>query len=106
MSAARYLARAANVAARMIGGEMMIMSGRDSSLFSLNETASTLWQAADGMTTVDQIARAICREFEVDPDTALRDLQEVAQALAGHGILVFSDTPIPDADAAAMQVAP
>jgi hypothetical protein len=99
MSATRYVARAANVAARMIGGEMMIMSGRDSSLFSLNETASTLWQAADGKTPVEQIALAICREFEVDLDTALRDLHEVAGALAGHGILVLSDTPIPDADA-------
>jgi hypothetical protein len=98
MSETRFVARAANVAARMIGGEMMIMSGRDSSLFSLNETASTLWQAADGITPVDQIALAMCREFEVDADTALRDLQEVAEALAGHGILVLSDTPIPAAE--------
>jgi hypothetical protein len=46
----RYIARASNVAARMIGGEIMIMSGLDSSLFSLNATASVLWQAADGVT--------------------------------------------------------
>jgi hypothetical protein len=98
MSETRYVARAANVAARMIGGEMMIMSGRDSSLFSLNETASTLWQAADGMTPMDQIALAICREFEIDEGTALRDLQEVAEALARHGILVLSDAPVPAAE--------
>lgn len=101
MSATRYVARAANVAARLIGGEMMIMSGRDSSLFSLNETASALWQAADGVTPVDQIALAICRDFEVDAETALRDLQEVAEALAGYGIVLLSDSPIPDAASAA-----
>jgi hypothetical protein len=97
MNAGRYVARAANVAARMIGGEMMIMSGRDSSLFSLNETASVLWQSADGMTTLDQIALALCRDFEVDREEALRDLQVVAEALAGHGILLLSDAPISDA---------
>jgi len=40
----RYIARASNVAARMIGGEVMIMSGLDSSLFSLNATATVLWR--------------------------------------------------------------
>ena len=45
-----YVARNPRVAARMLGGEMMIMSARDSTLFTLNETASVLWQAADGAT--------------------------------------------------------
>ena len=35
---------AKEVAARMMGGEMMIMSARDSTLFNLNETASAIWQ--------------------------------------------------------------
>jgi len=95
MSAARYVARAPNVAARMIGGEMMIMSGRDSSLFSLNETASALWQAADGRTPLADLVEAhICRAFEVDLPTALADAEEVVASLAGHGILRVSDSPI------------
>ena len=97
MNSDRYLARAANVAARMIGGEMMIMSGRDSSLYSLNETASVLWQAADGVTPLAQIVRElICRDYDVDAATALRDAEELAQDLARHGILVLSDAPIPE----------
>ena len=98
MNASRYVARATNVAARMIGGEMMIMSGLDSSLYSLNETASVLWQAADGVTPLAQIVeRQICREFDVDPAVALRDAEELAEALARHGILLLSDSPLPDA---------
>jgi hypothetical protein len=91
VSGSRYVSRAANVAARMIGGEMMIMSGRDSSLFSLNETASLLWQAADGRTTLEQIAQRLCGEFEVDLQTALQDVQEIAQDLSSHGVLCLSD---------------
>jgi hypothetical protein len=95
MSATRYIARAENVAARMIGGEMMIMSGRDSSLFSLNATASALWQAADGRTPLAQLVEAhICSAFEVDLATALADAEEMAANLAGHGILRISDSPI------------
>jgi len=36
MSTALYLLRSDNVAARQIGEELMIMSARDSALFSLN----------------------------------------------------------------------
>lgn len=97
MSSNRYVARANNVAARMIGGEMMIMSGADSSLYSLNETASILWQAADGVTPLAQIVEQhICGDYSVDPATALRDAEELSQDLARHGILVLSDVPLPD----------
>ncbi len=69
----RYIARSPDVAARRIGGELMIMSGRDSSLFSLNETAAALWEAADGATPLAGIVeREICACFEVDPAEALR----------------------------------
>jgi hypothetical protein len=95
MNAIRYVARAANVAARMIGGEMMIMSGADSSLYSLNETASILWQAADGVTPLAQIVeRHICADYAVDLETALRDAEELAEDLARRGILLLSDVPL------------
>ena len=61
-----YLTRNPRVAARSLDGEMMIMSGRDSTLFTLNKTATILWQAADGATPLEQIVeQKICTEFEV-----------------------------------------
>ena len=91
----RYIARATNIAARMIGGEMMIMSGLDSSLFSLNATASALWQAADGVTPLaDIVEQRICAAFDVDHAVALHDAEELAEDLARHGILQVSDSPI------------
>ena len=98
MSAEIYAARARDVAARMIGGEMMVMSGRDSSLFSLNATASMLWQAIDGRTPLSRIVQStLCREFDVDEPEALRDAEEILRDLAGHGIVVVSDAPIAEA---------
>jgi len=91
-----YIARSPRVAARSLGGEMMIMSGRDSTLFTLNQTASILWRAADGSTPLEEIVQQkICSEFEVDPAEALQDAETLARELAGHQILQISEQPIP-----------
>ena len=97
MNANRYVARATNVAARLIGDEMMIMSGLDSSLYCLNETAAVLWQAADGVTPLAQVVEQhICKDYDVDPAAALCDAEELTEELARHGILLLSDCPLPE----------
>lgn len=89
-----YIQREDNVAARRLGDELMIMSSRDSALFSLNQSAAILWDAADGTTALaDIVAREICQRFEIDVDTALRDARETAEGLAKHGILRISSQP-------------
>jgi hypothetical protein len=90
-----YVARNPRVAARILDGEMMIMSARDSTLFTLNKTASILWQFADGTTPLDEIVeRHICPEFTVDFAEALRDAETLVRDLAGHEILEVSEEPI------------
>lgn len=98
MSAARYVARESRVAARMIGDELMIMAGTDSTLFTLNATAAALWQAADGVTPLPDLVRdCICARFEVEEVVAQRDAVELVEGLARLGILRVSESPIPDA---------
>jgi len=90
-----YLARNPRVAARSLDGEMMIMSGRDSTLFTLNKTATILWQAADGATPLDEIVESrICAAFDVEPSRALQDAETLARELATHEILQVSEEPI------------
>jgi hypothetical protein len=91
-----YIARSPRIAARKLGEEMLVMSGSDSTLFTLNATATALWQAADGATPLDEIVeRRICSEFEVQPAQALRDAEELVNSLSTHGILLISEKPIP-----------
>jgi hypothetical protein len=91
----RYVLRSRKVAARTLGDETMIMSAVDSSLFTLNDTASAIWNAADGVTPLDEIVeQRVCAEFEVAPAEALRDAEELVNNLAQHGIVVVSDSPI------------
>ena len=99
MSGDRFVARSTRVAARMIGDETMIMSA-DSSLFTLNATASVLWHAADGITPIAAIVeREICGRFDVDRDVAMCDATELIDALARHGILRVGDAPFAGTDA-------
>src|SRR5256885_2191155 len=90
-----YVARNPRVAARSLDGEMMIMPGRVSTFFTLNKTATILWQSADGTTPLDEIVRIrICPEFEVEPAQALQDAETMARDLASHEILQISEEPI------------
>lgn len=91
-----YIAPSNQIAARNLGGEMMIMSARDSTLFDLNGVGTVIWQAADGVTPLEQIVeRKICAEFEVEPREALKDAEDFVRELEGHGLLRVSDQPIP-----------
>jgi hypothetical protein len=94
MTTTLYIARSERIAARELGGEMMIMSARDSTLFSLNEVGAVLWHAADGQTPLAEIVeRKVCAEFEVELEQALKDAETFVRELAGHGILSVSQTP-------------
>ena len=94
MNSETYIDRNLDVAARRIGDELMIMSARDSSLFSLNETAALLWEAADGRTPLREIvSQRLCSEFEVEFEEAMADAETLVRQLAEHGILKVSDTP-------------
>ena len=90
-----YIARSTEIAARVLGGEMMIMSARDSTLFNLNEVGTAIWEAADGVTPLEEIVeRKVCAEFEVEPAEALKDAESFVKELADRGILLVSDHPI------------
>ena len=90
-----FVRRGERLAARKVGGEMVILSADDSSLLVLNEVGTAIWEAADGATTVQAIADRVCALYDVDAGTALRDVDEFVQALASAGIISTSTEAIP-----------
>ena len=94
---AKYIAKSRAIACRMLGGEMMIMSAVDSTFFTLNPVATVIWQAADGRTQLSEIVeRQVCSEFEIDAETAQRDVERFVEELSAHGILLVSEYPFPE----------
>jgi len=96
-----YIARRPGIAFRVLDGEAVIMSAPDSHLFTLNDTATLLWQAADGVTPLDEIvSQKMCAEFEVTFEVALADSRALIENLASYGILIVSSAPIAAVSAA------
>jgi ABC-type uncharacterized transport system auxiliary subunit len=82
-----YIARSSAVAARALEEEMVVMSMRDSTLFTLNE--------ADGRTPLSKIVRErICAKFETEPDAAYADAETFCRQLTECGVLLLSEQPI------------
>jgi len=93
----KYIARSNRVGARELGGEMVIMSAADSTLFSLSEVATLIWQSADGRTPLSQIVQQrVCAEFDAPFDAAYRDALAFVEELSTHGILRVADRPLAD----------
>jgi len=95
MSPKRYVARSRAIAARALGDETMVMSAASSTLFTLDQVATLIWEAADGVTPLDQIVTdKVCKQYDVTPDVALRDANALVEQLAEQGLLLLSDQPI------------
>jgi hypothetical protein len=93
-----YVARNPIVAARAIGDTVVIMSA-DSELFTLNEVASVIWNAADGFTPLSQIVeKAVCANFDIDLAIAKADAEKLVTDLSRHGVLLVSAEPISKSD--------
>ena len=78
---------------REVAGEMVLVPvTRDAAdlvgIFTLNEVGGFIWGALEEETTEDQIAAAICEEFEVSPEQAREDLNEFLAQLDEIGALV------------------
>ena len=71
------------------------MSAANSSLFTLDEVATVIWKAADGVTPLDEIVtKKVCAQYDVSPEVALKDAKVLVEQLAEHGLLLLSEKPI------------
>jgi Coenzyme PQQ synthesis protein D (PqqD) len=95
MTGKPYVARSTMIAARVLGDETMVMSAINSTLFTLDEVATVIWEAADGATTLEEIVKKkVCVQYDVPLEVALKDAEVLVEQLAGHGLLLLSDRPI------------
>ena len=56
-------------------------------LISLNETAAWLWEQAEGDFTAETLCSLLCKEYEVDPATAMADTEAITREWLLLGII-------------------
>ncbi len=79
------LRRVEGIAWREIDGEAVLVNVRSDEVIHLNPTASFLWSSLDGQATLEEIARSMTGEFDVEADTALADAVAFAASLVEQG---------------------
>lgn len=89
----RVVSRNKDVAWRIIENEAILISAEDSMLHSLDEVGTRIWELSDGSNTVEQIIDTIFDEYEVDRETAEKDVIEFVTNLASEklGLLIVSE---------------
>ena len=64
-----------------------------SSMIKLNETAYFMWQKIEEGCSIEEIADAITKDYNVDRETALKDARNFCEQLGKVGILEGIDEP-------------
>ncbi|MCX7714372.1 MAG: PqqD family protein [Clostridia bacterium] len=57
-------------------------------MISINETGAFLWNNLLEDTTFDELIQKLCGEYDVDKQTASRDVKEFIQSLESAGLLI------------------
>ena len=83
-----------NTVCAILDGKGEILNLEDWNIYGLNSVATFIWEQADGQTKVEQIIEKICREFEVDWDTAEDDCLEFLNTLISKHLVILSQNPV------------
>lgn len=90
-----YIRQNPDTPARTLDGEAIVITPDDSVLHTLNDTATFIWDRADGTRTLQAIADQMREEFDVDPDTLQREAVAFVEDAVKRGLLLASEKPAP-----------
>jgi len=81
-----------DLTARAVDGEAVLLDRAGGKVHQFNRTATFIWSRLDGRTSPENLAAALAEAFEVEPETAGRDVEALLQQLRALGLLA-ADAP-------------
>jgi hypothetical protein len=75
--------------ARTVEGETVLLDRAGGRVHQLNATASFVWSKLDGRTSADDVAAAVAEAFDVEPETAARDVNALLEQFRTLNLLVL-----------------
>lgn len=88
---ARYVPDSDYVLREVVGEFLLIPTGKLSMttnrVVTISESAAYLWSRMKGGKTVQELCDLLCQEYDVDRETALADVREMAQGMCEMGIV-------------------
>jgi hypothetical protein len=72
---------------KLLEGEIVALDASTSQYFATNRTGAVLWSALEKGATREQLVARLVEAFDVDEETAARDLDGFLAALEAQGLL-------------------
>jgi hypothetical protein len=67
--------------------ETIVLNLETGMYFTLNPVASILWDALDGNRALPDLVAFICREYEVDPSRAEKDIRSILEFFKENSLI-------------------
>jgi hypothetical protein len=85
--------RADGFVSRAFGAETVVVPVRAGvanleAIFTMNAVGSVIWSRIEGSVALDDLARAVSREFDISEDAAKPDVVEFVELLVSKGLAV------------------
>jgi hypothetical protein len=88
------LVRNASVLWRELDGEAILLDPQAGCSYNLNPVGTLVWTFLDGQHNTEDIVAAICKAYEVEPEQASQDVQQLLDDLLTNK-LVNTASPSP-----------
>lgn len=79
------------VLVRELGGESVLLNLDTESYFGLDDVGTRMWIALTEAGSVESACQRLLPEFEVEPETLRRDVEDFVEALAKSGLVAVVD---------------
>ncbi len=89
----RYVEQNPETPARTIDGEAIVITPHDSTLHTLNDTATYIWDRADGSRRLSEIAADMLAEFDVSETELRADAISFVEEAVKKGLMFVHDEP-------------
>ena len=87
----------ADVAAKVIDGEAIIMNLANGLYFSMDEVGSAVWEMVEAGCSLDEMADRLATSYDADRDAVAADVARIAEQLLSEGLVVVSEAAAPAA---------
>jgi hypothetical protein len=85
----------AEVMARQVGEETVILDLASGTYFGLDPVGARIWQLLSEGRALAEVCEAMLAEYEVSRDEIERDLSELLDALVDKGLIRFESASLP-----------
>jgi Coenzyme PQQ synthesis protein D (PqqD) len=79
------------VSGDLLDGEVAILNLPDGVYYGLNDVGRRVWDLIQQPRTVHELKEILLQEYDVDPEKCSRELIDLLQDLAKHGLIIVNN---------------